>query len=133
MLKQLEDLDNVQLRSELVRHGEKVGPVTPTTRALLLRKLANKLCATQHPLVDTTTEKSSKETASKSNDHEFGDSKVAVDQTASLDGTPTGKKGGLDGVDKEESCTYYVVILSESVNSGAQSVAGTVWCKTKRT
>lgn len=49
LLHRVENLDNVQLRTELLKHGDKVGPVTPSTRKVFVSRLAKKLFAIEHP------------------------------------------------------------------------------------
>ncbi|KAK7457272.1 hypothetical protein BaRGS_00039269, partial [Batillaria attramentaria] len=49
ILDRVETLDNVQLRAELLKHGERVGPVTASTRKVFVSRLAKKLYAVDHP------------------------------------------------------------------------------------
>lgn len=140
ILNQLEKLDNVQLRAELLKHGEKVGPVTHTTRTLFLSKLASKRYAAEHP-EDSTELENIAATASAS---QLGTKRgaeantvtvissglepgVSATVTGAQISTPTGRKvtSGNSG-DKEEPCAYYVVILADSVtaSSNASTISG---------
>lgn len=138
ILNQLEKLDNVQLRAELLKHGEKVGPVTPTTRTLFLSKLASKRYAAEHPEDSTgniaaTASQFGTERGAEANTVTGISSGLepGVPATVTLTGaqisTPTGRKvtSGNSG-DKEEPCVYYVVILANSptASSNASTISG---------
>ncbi|XP_070198136.1 ankyrin repeat and LEM domain-containing protein 2-like isoform X2 [Littorina saxatilis] len=110
----LQSLSNVQLRTELLKHGEKVGPVTPTTRKLFLSKLAKKIFTVEHPDAVTGIEDSvgdGKETEAGPVNARSG----GGDGETGAVLTPTTTKSALDrSGEREEPSAYYVVILAES-------------------
>lgn len=125
-------LDNVQLRAELLKHGEKVGPVTPTTRSLFLSKLAQKVYAAEHADSTNTTAaslpgtekgaKASTATRASSGSESGG---VATVAAAALTLTPTGRKAMPESSDeKGEPCVYYVVTLADNSAANASNAGG---------
>lgn len=137
ILSRLNRLDNVQLRTELLKHGEKVGPVTDTTRSLFLSKLAAKLYVVEHPESGTenaaasqcgTEPKGAEANVARGISAEL-EPGVLTAVTAELMSTPPGRKVTLgNSGDKEEPCAHYVVILADSAtaSSNAGSVPGKV-------
>lgn len=114
ILERLESLDNVQLRTELLKQGEKVGPVTPTTRKLFLSKLAKKLFLIQHPhenatIMDHTVDRSILEGTNRKTSPERPTSSFCS------------KSSSDNGSDQDESCTYYVVNLAVPGNAATGS------------
>ena len=130
----IQSLDSVQLRSELLRYGEKVGPVTPSTHTLFLNRLAEKIYRAEHPHASTQDAASSRPASDKSDAAAAGIPEAEGKRAAAVTTTPTGGKGTKNGADKEEDCTYYVVTLAEPPNTSTDDAPGTAkslvfWCR----
>ncbi|XP_076446856.1 uncharacterized protein LOC143284097 [Babylonia areolata] len=121
ILDKLSSLDNVQLRAELLKLGERVGPVTPTTRPVFLSRLAHKLHRAQCP-------EGEEDQNSQCPDRK-GDRSSTTDTTAAIseqDSPATGRKGTAKSTGEKEASMYYVVIQVDCCSSSALDDSNTV-------
>ncbi|KAL8583378.1 hypothetical protein ACOMHN_035360 [Nucella lapillus] len=116
----LKSLDNVQLRAELLKQGEKVGPVTPSTREVFLSRLAKKLYV-EHPSSETQETPGSETELSVDKEGVKASDSVADAKEPGGLSTPTGRKGMKNGMERD-ACVYYVVIMADSTSSVSASV-----------
>lgn len=109
IVERLRSLDDLELRTELSKHGEKTGPITPTTRRVIEKRLAKRIFAMEHPGYDVDEDCATAKRESPTNTSDIKLDAFELQSTESCQGGSPGDQRQISAGNQTQPACFYVV------------------------